>query len=294
MIRRNALRVALAVAAAALAVPALSVAAPALSAAAPAVPPLPVAAAGTGHRWIIEWSRRERLDAIHRAMVTAPSSVIMAQGTGQLAQTDGQQYTAVGQCTSRSRQPGGTPCFSLSAHPPAPGTHALVDLENWPLTPTNELDHFCYFLKKAARIIRAHGAYAIFTTGGQSTWQYRAACAARWAVWASPQGQGTVHIQSQPYEDALATFMDVIRENTRWAKAAAPEVRLSFGVSTNSRYLPSAPSMFAAWKAAEAYLSRREYEPRCWLNIIPTVSADGSADWSGAVAMAESFLDLAS
>jgi hypothetical protein len=288
MISRNVLRVALALAAA--------MAVPALSAAALAAPPLsaaPAAAPGTGHRWIIEWSRRERLDAAHRAMVTAPSSVLMAQSTWQMAQTDGQQYTAVGRCTTMSLALGGTPCFSLSAHPPAPGTHALVDLEHWRLTPPHELEHFCYFLKNAARIIRAHGAYAIFTTGGQSTWQYRAACAARWAVWASPQGQGTVHIQSQPYEDDLITFMHVIRENTRWAKAAAPRVRLSFGVSTNPHYLPSAPSMYAAWKAAEAYLSRREYEPRCWLNIVPTVSADGSADWSGAVAMAQSFLDLA-
>jgi hypothetical protein len=131
MISRNVLRVALALAAAAMAVPALS-------AAALAAPPLsaaPAAAPGTGHRWIIEWSRRERLDAAHRAMVTAPSSVLMAQSTWQMAQTDGQQYTAVGRCTTMSLALGGTPCFSLSAHPPAPGTHALVDLEHWRLTP---------------------------------------------------------------------------------------------------------------------------------------------------------------
>jgi hypothetical protein len=292
MISRNARRVALALAAAALAVQVLPAAPVAPAAADIVTEPVGSVAAATGHHWIIEWSRRQLLDAAHGAMVTAPSLVVMAQHVRQMAQADGQQYTAVGRCTT-SVTLGGTPCFSLSSHPPAPGTYALVDLEHWQLTPRHELDHFCYFLEKAARIIRAHDAYAIFTTGGQSLWQHRAACAARWAVWASPHGDGTVHIQSQPYEDDLATFMHVIQENTLWARAAAPRVHLSFGVSTNQRYLPSAQSMYAAWKAAEAYLSQSEYAPRCWLNIIPTVSADGSADWSGAVAMAQSFLDLA-
>jgi hypothetical protein len=168
----------------------------------------------------------------------------------------------------------------------------MVDLEGgWGgITPLNDIQNFCPSLEKAAQIIRTHGAYAIFTTGGESLYPHRAECAARYAVWASPYGHGTVHVQSQPYENDPATFVNIIKENTAWARSVAPHVRISFGVTTNPRFSPTASTMFAAWQAGMQYLSTIESGPRCWLNIVPTVSADGTVDWSPAVDMASAFL----
>lgn len=238
--------------------------------------------AATGPRWIIEQTQLAQLPWSARQHITATAgSVILADTAAAFGQngTNAEHYTTIAPCTQLMMNAGYVAkCLSLDAAPPPAGTYALYDPEGWTITPTAEYQNQCKAFADAAALIKAAGATAIMAPSNPRR-QDLVQCAARAA--ATTGGEVMVHLQVQPWETDLSTYMHYLRQATRWAHAAVPGITVSFGVSTNPKYSATAHKMFYAWQAATGYLG---LAAPCWLNIVPVKDAE--------VTMAARFLSL--
>jgi hypothetical protein len=158
-------------------------------------------------------------------------------------------------------------CLSLDDAPPPAGTFALYDPEGWQLTPADEFEHQGTAFKAAAAIIKQAGAVAIFAPSDPTNQRW-VQCAARHT--AETGGGVMVHLQTQPWESTLDDFMHVLRRATRWVHDVQPGMTVSFGVSTNPKYSPTAWKMWQDWLNAQGYLGGAA---PCWLDIIKPTSS---------------------
>jgi hypothetical protein len=232
-------------------------------------------------RWLIEQTQLARLDPAYQQQITAANgSVIMADKASLFKRygSNAEHYTTIAPCTQLMMDANYVAkCLSLEASPPPAGTFALYDPEEWTLTPTLEYDHQCKAIFEAASLIKAAGATAIIAPS-TPTKQWLVECAARAAALTS--GEIMIHLQTQLWE-TTSDFMHVLRQATRWAHDAQPGITVSFGLSTNPKYSPTAWRLWQAWQEAQSYLGGNA---PCWLNVIkPTDST--------AITMANRFLE---
>lgn len=233
---------------------------PVPSAAAPFGPASPAAQAATGPAWLAETTQLAGLPAPYQQEV-ARRALVLANVPPLT--TGAEHYTRIAACPATAFHYA-TRCLSLTTDPPRPGTYALYDLEGWQLTGTWEQQNQCRAMFKAAAMIRADGAIPVIAPLSPSV-QYLVRCAAR----AAGPG-GMVHFQAQPHESDLRTYMRKLRNATTWARQEVPGIAVSFGLSTNPKYHATPAVMFAAWRAATAYLGT---STPCWLNITPLNAA---------------------
>jgi hypothetical protein len=147
----------------------------------------------------------------------------------------------------------------------------MFDDENWSLTPVDEQQHPCDFMRRFTKLAHRHGFVTILapdqnlanaatgiTTpqgGEQANWQIYlrlglAACAAQ-------TGTERYHIMSQPFEShwcdhahvppcegGESDFINFVTEAALQARAVNPNLVLTAGLSTNPRYQDTAIDLF--------------------------------------------------
>lgn len=230
------------------------------------------ASAATGPRWIIEQTQLANLPWSVRTHISASQgSVILADTKDAFLQngTNSEHYTSIASCSTLDLS--GTnyvaKCLSLDDAPPPAGTWALYDPEGWKLTPADEVQHECTAMNQAADIIKSNGATAIMAPSTDAK-EWLMQCAAKAA--AKTDGEVMVHLQIQPLETDLSTYMHRLRQATRWVHSVEPGMTVSFGVSTNPKYSPTAWKLYKAWLSATGYLG---LSAPCWLNVIKPTSS---------------------
>jgi hypothetical protein len=219
-------------------------------------------------KWIIDDTQLDELSAADQQEITTAGVMDLA---GPVGGTNAEHYTSVAPCLYLVS----TPCDSLTTHPPPAGTWAVYDDEHWSDTPGSEQVHPCRAMDEAAAIIRQAGAMPVLAPPGMQPWKLQ--CAAT----AAGNG-GYVHLQLQPFEVTKA-FVSDLSKDAAVIHAANPNALVSFGISTNPKYKPTATIMCSAYQAAEQAVPGAP----AWLNVVPW---PGHPGWRKAVRMATAFL----
>jgi hypothetical protein len=216
----------------------------------------PTPRTASGPAWLTEITQLAALPAPYQQDV-ARRALVLANVPPLTSSAE--HYTRIAACPATTFHYA-TKCLSLTTDPPRPGTYALYDLEGWQLTGTWEQQNQCRAMFQAAAMIRADGAVPVIAPLSPSV-EGLVRCAAR----AAGPG-GMVHLQAQPHESDLRTYMRKLKNAATWARQEVPGIAVSFGLSTNPKYHATPAIMFAAWRAATSYLGP---STPCWLNITP-------------------------
>jgi hypothetical protein len=230
------------------------------------------AATATGPRWIIEQRQLAALPDTTQSEITSGGAVVLADNPP--FKTSGEHYTTTGTCAKRLTKLRTARCLSLADKPPK-GSYALVDFENWDLSSYNDKHHFCKMIAEAADEIRAAGAIPVLSTGSTRD---DVTCAAK----AAGDG-GYLHIQSQMDEANVTEFAASLTTVAETARAANPDISMSFGLSTRASYGASASVLCAAYQAGENVLPGAPV----WINMMPWPHRGGVA---AAITMISQFM----
>lgn len=218
----------------------------------------PAASASTlNPAWTVEQSQMQYLYP-YRSDVRAAGLVELSEGG---AVTGAEHYTRIASCNGW-RGPYQMPCNSLTDHPPAAGSIALYDPESWSLTPSSEYADPCASWRKAAGMIRPHGAVPAVYLPYRNNWQERCA-----GLYAGPGGW--VFMGQQQQEQDTSSYVAKLNQIYTAAHTQAAGLHFSFALSTRAKYGASVWRMWHDWSTVRA----AHPHWNCWLNVI---TYDGS------------------
>jgi hypothetical protein len=179
-------------------------------------------------------------------------------------------------------------CLSLTddlaggGAPPA-GTVAMYDAEKWDRTAPAEQaligsasDDECYWMRQFNTLASQYRMRAMMSPFGNLTLPLRGGETNSWESTiraglpgcTAASGAPFFHLGAQGREASETVFVNFLTQASLQARAVNRNIQLSYGLSTNPNYHPTAENLYQAWADASAIeaLTARPY--KAWLNVI--------------------------